>query len=282
MKRLKKFSEFINEDEFKFPSPTSASGAGAQLAKTLSQNLGVKEVGKNAGTDVNKIQRSAGSTSGQPWCMSFIYYIFDQFSSKMGIKNPVYKTASALDQWNKAGGKKITIAEARSDFSLVKPGQIFIATRKNGGHAGLVTSVDRKGKKFTTVEGNIITTGGEGVGVNNRSLNVDNLVGFIDYFPNRDADFDSSFVNGLKGKIADASQIKVERRLPGEGTIGGDPSLKDVDATATSSGGILGKIISGATKFYGNSDSRQAGQFADGGSTISDKDAMIALSAYIK
>ena len=279
MKRLKKFSEFINEDEFKFPSPTSASGAGAQLAKTLTQNLDVKEVGKNAGTDVNKIQRSAGSTSGQPWCMSFIYYIFDQFSSKMGIKNPVYKTASALDQWNKAGGKKITIAEARSDFSLVKPGQIFIATRKNGGHAGIVTSVDQNGKKFTTVEGNTaITGGGEGVSANNRSLNVNNLVGFIDYFPNRDADFDKSFVNGLKGKIRDVSQNKVERTLPGDGTIGGDPSVKDADATATSSGGILGKIISGATKFYGDGK----GNFADGGSTITDKDAMTALAAYIK
>ena len=280
MEKLKSFNEFINEtSEFKLSDP---SGAGSELAKVLGQNLNVKEVGKNAGTDVNKIQRSAGSTSGQPWCMSFVYYIFDQFSTKMGVKNPVYKTASALAEWEKTDGKKITIAEARSNFSLVKPGQIFVANRGGGGHVGIVTSVDQNGKKFTTVEGNTaIAGGGQGVTANNRSLNLTSLIGFIDYFPNRDAEFDNSFVNGLKGKVTDTRDSKVSRELPGDETVGGGPGEEGKVAGSENQGGILGKIVSGAVKYMGSGDSENSGSFGSS-DNINAKDASAAFAAIGK
>jgi len=280
MERLKKFNEFINEDVFELPDP---SEAGSDLAKALGQNSQVKEVGKNAGTDVNKIQRSAGSSSGQSWCMSWVYYIFDEFSKKMGVKNPVYKTAGVMEQWKNTKGKKITVAEARSNFSLVKPGQIFITTRGAGfGHTGIVTSVDQNGKKFTTIEANIKTKGGgEGIGVVNRTLNDANLVGFIDYFPDRDADFDRAFTKGLKSEgITDASNLKVERNLPVDAAIGTETGAGDPDATSKNTGGILGKIIGGAAKFMGSGDSNSAGKFGSGDTTITDTDALTAFAAF--
>lgn len=271
MKKLKKFSEFINETaEFKLPNP---SGAGAELAKVLGQNLGVKEVGNNAGADVNKIQRSVGISSGQPWCMAFVYYVFDQFSTKMGVPNPVYKTGSALMEWDKTEGKKITIDEARSDFSLIKPGQIFVATRSGGGHVGIVTGVDQNGKKFTTVEGNTTIKGGGGVSANNRSLNMKSLVGFIDYFPNRDAEFDTSFVNGLKDKVTDVRNQAVDRELPSDAAVGVDPDKEE--AEKTNPGGLLGKIVGGAVKYM------QMGKGSSSYSSDSDSiDAKTAADAF--
>jgi hypothetical protein len=266
MERLKSFNEFINEDSgFKLDNP---SGAGSELAKVISNNIKAKEVGNNSGSDVNKFQRSVGISDGQPWCMAFIYYIFDEFSKKSGITNPVYKTGSALEEWEKTGGKKITADQARSNFSLVKPGQIMIAKREGGGHAGIVTSVDYNGKKFTTIEGNVRLKDGQGVGAYNRSVLVDGLLGFIDYFPDRSSDFDNSFTEAVKKDMIDVSKDNAERRLPGDDIIGGDSATSNNDEkdAKENPGGLLGKIVSGARKFFGE----------DGGD-VNAKDAQAAF-----
>lgn len=267
MERLKSFNEFINEDEFKLNDPAKD---GEDLAKIISNNLSAKEVGNNSGSDVNKFQRSVGISDGQPWCMAFIFYIFEEFSKKLGITNPVYKTGSTLEEWEKTRGKKITADQARSNFSLVKPGQIMIAKREGGGHAGIVTSVDYNAKKFTTVEGNVRLNKGQGVGSYNRSVLVEGLIGFIDYFPDRSSDFDTSFTEAVKKKFPDVSRSNVERRLPGDDIIGGDSatSSDDTDDKKSSQGGLLGKIVSGARKFFGG----------DGGD-VSAEDAKKAFGA---
>jgi hypothetical protein len=278
MKKIKLFAEFINEVVgFDLNNPSTG---GSELSKVLVQNQGGVETGKNSGPFVNKVQKSVGITDGQPWCMAFIYYIFDEFSKKMGIKNPVIKTGGVMEQWNKTGGKKITAEQARSNFSLVKPGQIMITTRPGGGsgagHAGIVTTVDYNGKKFTTIEGNvrINTNKQQGVGGYNRSVLTTGLIGFIDYFPNRTSEFDKSFADGIKGKIKDFSGKSVNRNLPGDDIIGGDSissSSDDAEDKKSSSGGLLGKIVQGARAFMG-----------DSGSSVSDEDAEKALSGVIK
>ena len=253
MERLKSFSEFVNEAEFKIPNP---SDAGLQLGKVISQNVPAVETGNNSGAAVNKFQKSVGINDGQPWCMAFIFYIFDEFSRKMGVPNPVFKTGSALLEWEKTEGKKITVEQARSNFSLVKPGQIMIAKRAGGGHAGIVTSVDYNGKKFTTIEGNVGIGGGkQGVGSYNRSILVEGLVGFIDYFPNRTPEFDSSFVAEVKKDTVDVTGDNVVRGLPGDDIVGGDSATASKGETKeikSESGGLLGKIVSGARKFFGD------------------------------
>ncbi len=268
MERLKKFEEFINEAEFKINNP---SGAGTQLAKVISQNVPAHEVGNNSGAVVNKFQRSVGISDGQPWCMAFIYYIFEEFSKKLGTTNPVYKTGSTLDEWEKTGGKKITAEQAKSNFSLVKPGQIMIAKREGGGHAGIVTSVDYNGKKFSTIEGNVgIGKGKQGVGLYNRSVLVEGLIGFIDYFPDRDPDFDRSFTSAMKSGSLDVSGNSVVRSLPGDDIVGGDSatSAAEEEDKKSSPGGLLGKIVSGARKFFNPDDS------------VGDVDAKAAKAAF--
>ncbi len=286
MKKIKLFSEFINEvAEFKLNNPSTG---GSELSKVLVQNQGGVETGKNSGTFVNKVQRSVGISDGQPWCMAFIYYIFEEFSKKMGITNPVIKTGGVMDQWNKTGGKKITAEQARSNFSLVKPGQIMITTRPGGGpgagHAGIVTTVDYNGKKFTTMEGNvrINTNRQQGVGGYNRSVLTDGLIGFIDYFPNRTPEFDKSFADGIKGKIKDFSKNNVNRNLPGNDIIGGDSSSSDSSDTEdkkSSSGGLFGKIIQGASDFA-DLDSK-TGSFGSN-SAVSDDEAKEIFAGALK
>ena len=286
MKKIKLFTEFINEvAEFKLNNP---SGGGSELSKILVQNQGGVETGKNSGPFVNRVQNAVGITDGQPWCMAFIYYIFDEFSKKMGIKNPVIKTGGVMEQWNKSGGKKITAEQARSNFSLVKPGQIMITTRPGGGsgagHAGIVTSVDYNGKKFTTMEGNvrINTNRQQGVGGYNRSVLTDGLIGFIDYFPNRTPEFDKSFSDGIKGKIKNFSGQSVNRNLPGDDIIGGDSattSSDEVENKEKTSGGLLGKIVQGAADFS-DFDSK-TGSFGRN-SAVSAEDTAKALSGVIK
>lgn len=274
MKKIKLFTEFINEvAEFKLNNPASG---GSEFSKILVQNKSGVETGSNSGPFVNRVQKSVGITDGQPWCMAFIFYVFDEFSKKMGITNPVYKTGSVLQQWEKTGGKKITAEQAKSNFSLVKPGQIMIATRTGGGHAGIVTSVDYNGKKFTTMEGNvrINTNRQQGVGGYNRSVLTDGLIGFIDYFPNRTPEFDESFAAGIKGKIKDTSGNDVNRNLPGDDIIGGDSATFSSDGEEnkeSTQGGLLGRIVQGARAFMG-----------DSGASVSDEDAAKAISGVVK
>jgi hypothetical protein len=192
----------------------------------------------------------------------------EEFRKKRSVKNPVYKTGSTLDEWEKTDRKKIPIASAKSDFSLVRPGQIMIAERKGGGHAGIVTSVDYNGKKFTTIEGNVGIGGGkQGVGAYNRPISVDGLIGFIDYFPNRTPEFDKNFTDGLKGVVTDVSKNAVVRALPGDDIIGGDSATSgEEEKKEESPGGLLGKIVSGARKFFG-----------DDGGDVSAEDAKAAF-----
>jgi hypothetical protein len=152
----------------------------------------------------------------------------------------------------------------------------MIATRPGGGsgsgHAGIISSVDYNAKKFTTIEGNVRLNKGQGVGSYNRSILVDGLIGFIDYFPDRSSDFDNSFTEAVKKKFPDADKSNVERRLPGDGIIGDETATSGDDAEDKkgSSGGLLGKIVSGARKFFNPDDS---------GGDVSAEDAVKAISA---
>ena len=85
---------------------------------------------------------------------------------------------------------RIDIKDAKSNPSLIKPGQIFIMSRpgKGLGHTGIVIGVDVNKREFITIEGNTNDQqSGEGdrVGVNRRKLDKLPLLGFIDYFKNK-------------------------------------------------------------------------------------------------
>jgi len=127
-----------------------------------------KPLGSNRGPEVDAYLKSAGAEPGSPWCAAFVYFCFQQAAAGLGVANPVIRTASVLEHWNRAGAAGIARLgndECIADPALVKPGMIFIIIHPSGaGHCGLVESVT--GTLLTTIEGNTNENGSrEGIGV---------------------------------------------------------------------------------------------------------------------
>ena len=204
MERIKNFRDFVNEAQFSLKLPNID---GDKFAHILSINRNAKEEpkGSNRGPLVSAYLASTGLGGGYPWCMAFVYYVFNELSKQLGQPNPLPKTAGCMNHWNSAPADvKITIAQAKQDPNLVRPGQIFIMSRpgKGLGHTGIVLSVDPQKRTFTSIEGNTNDQqSGEGdrVGVNVRKLDSSTLKGFMDYFRStRTKDFENDLINGAK------------------------------------------------------------------------------------
>lgn len=203
MKTIYSFREFITEAEMAISNPKEA---GDKFAKILGANKDIKESpkGSNRGPKVTAYLQSTGLPGGNPWCMAFVYYVFQELSKALGTTNPLVKTAGVKAHWNQADKSlKIDIAKAKADPSLIKPGQIFIMSRPGEGlgHTGIVLSVDPSAKTITTIEGNTNDQkSGEGdrVGINKRPLNGTPFLGFIDYFKSkRTPEFEKNIVKAL-------------------------------------------------------------------------------------
>lgn len=163
----------------------------ALLAKALeiaASQVGVRETpgAPNTGKEVNAYLKSVSLPPGNPWCVAFTYWCFDQAAKALGVANPHAKTGGVLMHWElarRAGTRRILAEQASADPSLLMPGQLFIMDHGGGkGHTGMIESV--QGGMLVTIEGN--TNGGgsrEGDGVYRRtqrdirSINT----GFIDY-----------------------------------------------------------------------------------------------------
>ncbi len=210
IKDLNAFS--LNEDELKVNPAT----AGEELGTILAANKDVKEVGNNKGEEVEKYLKSVGLDPGNPWCMAFVYYVFDELAKKLGKANPLPKTGGVQDHWKKGDPTlKILDEEAEKDPKLVKPGQIFFLDTGGGrGHTGIVISVDPSAGTYTTVEGNSNETGsreGKEVSINKRKISAPNLLGFIDYFKSsRTPEFESDLAKTLELSPTTISRLAKE------------------------------------------------------------------------
>jgi len=208
---LNSFDDWLNGKVEEESISTDLTNSGKTFADILSKNAKVKErpKGSNRGPEVDRYVKTAGLNpeNGYPWCMAFVYTMFDDFTRKMSIKNPLIKTAGVLDHWNNADRSlKININDIRSNPSLMKPGQIFIQDHGKGkGHTGIVVSVNAQNRTFTTIEGNGVETDtatreGDKVVRNTRQMSQDNLVGVIDYFKgNRDEEFEQTISKEVAG-----------------------------------------------------------------------------------
>jgi peptidoglycan hydrolase-like protein with peptidoglycan-binding domain len=147
------------------PAPLPANA----LLVAISQiNVVEQPFGSNRGPEVDQYLRAAGlDPVGQhySWCAAFVYWSYQQAALKLGIPNPVVRTAGCLDHWQRAKCSKVTTAQALNDPSLILPGSIFIIDHgANLGHTGIVESVN--GGNLTTIEGNTNTgQSREGYGV---------------------------------------------------------------------------------------------------------------------
>ena len=157
-----------------------------------SKEVGVLEepAGSNRGKRVQEFQRTVGISPGEPWCVAFVYWCFEQAAANASVTNPMEdecRTGSVLDLWNRARNAKnvatIGTDRALDDPSIVKPGSVFIISTGGGrGHTGLVSRI--VGNKLETIEGNTNDGGSrEGIGVFRRSGRTIASInrGFIDF-----------------------------------------------------------------------------------------------------
>lgn len=250
MEKLKSFSEFLSEAQISLKNPDAA---GDVLSDILAKNRDVKEQpkGSNRGPEVEAYLKSTGLGKGYPWCMAFVYYIFNELSKKLGTPNPLPKTAGVMSHWTKAPQEnKIKIDDVRRDINLLRPGQIFFLTRGGGkglGHTGIIIDVNPIKKTFTTIEGNTNDQkSGEGdrVGVNVRNVSDKNLVGVIDYFKNtRTKEFEDDLIRSAGGVGGQLSSIP-NTPVPNSSSL---PSDSVVGASLEPAKGFASSILSGIT-----------------------------------
>lgn len=162
---------------------TASQSLLEKAVEIANSQIGVREqpIGSNAGPEVEKYLASVHLSKGNPWCMAFVYYCFEEASKTLTTPNPLIRTGGCLMQWNSTKAKKITAITAKSNPSLVIPGAVFIIDHGSGlGHTGIVKEVNNG--YITTIEGNTNNTRSrEGIGVfllESRKLNSINK-GFI-------------------------------------------------------------------------------------------------------
>ena len=246
MEKIKTYTEFLLEAQFALNKPGDAGNA---LAGILSKNRDVKEKpkGSNKGPEVEAYLKSTGLGGGYPWCMAFVYYIFNELSKKLGTTNPLPKTAGVMSHWNKAGsGEKIQIADIRKNPNLMKPGQIFIMKfGGNKGHTGIIIDVDPAKKTFSTMEGNTNdqrSREGDRVGVNTRKMSDRALVGVVDYFKKtRTPEFAAALKKGAieySGQASNSPSLLAlaKKEIPDSPLTGSD---------ATPSNDVIGRLKGG-------------------------------------
>jgi hypothetical protein len=174
VKQIKNFTQFINEADLSI-NAADATKAAETFGHVLADYVGKKEEGNNSGPMVKGFLGRLGLGTGNPWCMAFVYGVFDELCSKLGINNPLPKTAAVMSHWNSAPAENKIDPR---DPSKVQPGQIFIKSRggvsSGKGHTGIVLKVN--GDSFVSIDGNSSDM------VKMNTYKISDMVGFVDYF----------------------------------------------------------------------------------------------------
>lgn len=143
------------------------------VIETAKTQIGIQEVpkGSNAGPEVEIYLKSVGLNKGNAWCMAFVYWVTNESAKKLGIVNPLMKTAGVLTQWNNRPAMRVKIPQS---------GDVFIMDFGKGqGHTGFVSQVLPNGI-IETIEGNTNTDGSrEGYAVCKRTRKISSCIGFL-------------------------------------------------------------------------------------------------------
>jgi len=122
--------------------------------------IGQKEIpaGSNAGEFVEGCLKLVGLGKGYPWCQAFMYRVYNEAADKLGIENPMPKTAGVLKCLQLTKKDKI-VYKKNATVANIKAGSQFIMDYGKGlGHTGMVVSFNPDGT-FTTIEGNTDSNG---------------------------------------------------------------------------------------------------------------------------
>ena len=225
MEHIKSYEGFIFESDMFSFNEADYEKSAETFAGLIKKYKTAKEMpkGSNKGPEVSQWLRDSGVAPGSPWCMAFIYGIFNEMSLALGIKNPLPKTAGVIAHWDSTDPSiRLNISEALKEPDKVKTGMIFIMHRaqsgkSNLGHTGIIISVDPVKKTFVSIEGNTNDMGsGEGdrVGINCRNFNDPLLIGFTDYFSkSRSPKFDEVLTKEVN-TVTNDDQQRIKFKTP--------------------------------------------------------------------
>jgi hypothetical protein len=149
--------------------------------ETAITQLGIREKGdSNSGPEVDQYLKSVGLDPGNPWCMAFVYWCYNQAAAQLNVPNFLIRTGGVLHQWNEQQPqRKIVLDKVLKTPAIVQPGAVFIMEFVKGtGHTGLVERIH--GEFIDTVEGNTNDDGSrEGYEVCRRTRKLASIKGFI-------------------------------------------------------------------------------------------------------
>lgn len=139
----------------------------SQLLKIAQSQIGIREArGNNDGQAVEKYLAYTGNQKGDPWCASFVSWVFGQAH----LKQP--RTAWSPALFPKA--RLIAVAKPAAVFGIYFPDKARIA------HAGIVE--EQKGNWLYTIEGNTNLAGSrEGDGVYRKLRHVRTIRFYADW-----------------------------------------------------------------------------------------------------
>lgn len=111
--------------------------------------IGRKEVGNNAGAWVEMLLARLGLPPGNPWCVAFVYWLFDELCMEMRLTNPLPRTGKVTHFWQRCPSEWKTQTPER--------GAIFCHADhpedpESDGHLGLVIAVG--GSMNLSIDGN--------------------------------------------------------------------------------------------------------------------------------
>jgi len=198
------FIEYITESEKVEKKGVTDSIVNSFCSAIKSADSEEKPRGSNKGTEVESLLKGVKASPGDPWCAGFIHGVLSKTQFTSDIKNKISNSAGVKSHWEKTGAKKIEY-KSSLNLDLILPGMVFCylsrdkskGTYPGKGHTGIILSVDKANKTWTSVEGNTnpIDGGREGYGtfiltrkINDPSISTDSkdhpakLLGFIDYF----------------------------------------------------------------------------------------------------
>ena len=144
--------------------------------------------GSNRGPEVDVYIRTTGldpAAGAFPWCVCFLYWVFDQAAKIKGKENPLPKTAGVISLWNLGRRTEAQVVrKSEANAQTVTPGMTFHLDLGGGkGHAGLVIEVN--GNRIVTIEGNTNPGGSsDGFGVfrrDARAISSGVLLGYLDF-----------------------------------------------------------------------------------------------------
>jgi hypothetical protein len=144
--------------------------------------------GSNRGPEVDVFIRTTGLNPAEdsfPWCVCFLYWVFEQAAKVKGTENPLPKTAGVIALWNLGRHTEAQVVrKSEATAQTVEPGMIFHLDLGGGkGHAGLVIEV--RGDRIITIEGNTNPGGSsDGFGVfrrDSRPITTSVLLGYLDF-----------------------------------------------------------------------------------------------------